>query len=66
VLHFPVALADHVRGNLSSGCLHTDVAKYAGLPNNPYPHINDELLLMSRMDVHHEDFLLSTGVGCEY
>jgi hypothetical protein len=44
----PVALADHIRGNLGSGCLHADVAKQARLPitNNTCPHINAELLLM--------------------
>jgi hypothetical protein len=52
VAYLPVALADQVRGNLGSGCLQGDVAKHAGLPitNNPCPHINAELLLMSRMD----------------
>jgi hypothetical protein len=33
-VHLPIALADHIRGNLGSGCLQADVAKCAGLPNN--------------------------------
>jgi hypothetical protein len=48
VVYISAALADHVRGNLSS-CLQADVVKHAGVPvtNNPSPHINAELLLMS-------------------
>jgi hypothetical protein len=53
VLHFPVALADHVRGNLGRGCLYADVAEYGAyqtITNYPYTHIDGELLLVSRMD----------------
>jgi hypothetical protein len=28
------SVANHVRGNVGSGCLEADVAKHAGLPNN--------------------------------
>jgi hypothetical protein len=52
VVHLPVAFADHMRGNLRSGCLYSDMAKDAGLPvvNKPCPHINAELLVVSRID----------------
>jgi hypothetical protein len=51
VVHLPVALAAHVRGDLGSDCLQADLAKQARLPNNhqhnPCPNINAELLLLS-------------------
>jgi hypothetical protein len=52
VVLLQVALADHVRGNRGSGCLQADVAKHADLSitNNPCPHVNAELLLLSRTD----------------
>jgi hypothetical protein len=53
VVHLPVALADRVRRNLGSGCVKADVAKlraYQITTNNSCPHINAELLLVSRMD----------------
>jgi hypothetical protein len=31
VVHLPVALAEHVKGNLGSGCLYADVTEHAGL-----------------------------------
>jgi hypothetical protein len=48
-VQLPVNLADHLRGNLSTGCLQAVVVKHAGLPtiSNPCPHINAELLLVS-------------------
>jgi hypothetical protein len=33
-VHLPVALADHVRGNIGSGCLQADVAEHMGISSN--------------------------------
>jgi hypothetical protein len=52
VVHLPVALADHVRGNLIRGCLKLmwqNMRAYQ-VTNNPCPYIIAELLLVSRMD----------------
>jgi hypothetical protein len=34
VVHLPVVLAIHLRGNFGSGYLQADVTIYAGVPNN--------------------------------
>jgi hypothetical protein len=53
-LHLAVAIGDHmyIRWNAGTGCLWANVAKCTDLPvtSIPYPHINAELLLVSRQD----------------
>jgi hypothetical protein len=52
VLLVPLALADHITGNLGSGCI-LEMVKHIGLPHNhktPCPHTDAELLQKSKMD----------------
>jgi hypothetical protein len=68
MVHLPVNLADHVKEIIvvvARRSMWQNMRVHQGVTNNPCPHINPQLVLVSRID-YTEDSPLSTGVGCEY